>query len=256
MGQATAGSSESSSSSTTSSTSSPTSVGSKTPSQSSSTITNPSTSPETTQTRFSYSHTVSSIKTSKTSLVPRTRATRRRYFPREDTIGSESKKFADNGSNISPDHQENETSKKGKSENGVASHLHPSTERTSSSASPITLTVYSDFEETPLPSDIKSELRDKIQHIDSNEKRVTYSVKLHAQTKPTKGTSTQRYDIYVDLPGGRTVENKDVELSLTPAVMKPSSTTTPMEQMDIETSLRFTEKTLPIDNIGTTLYCF
>ena len=119
---------------------------------------------------------------------------------------------------------------------------HFNRETVSEESTPITLTIYSDKEETPKVSYVKPELKDKNKNFEEEKKnKVTYNIQIE-----------QHSSIDVSEPKYNTNNVNDVELSLTPAVFNP--TTTPMEQLEVETSLKFTEKTFPVDSFGKIVY--
>ena len=177
--------------------------------------------------------------------------TTRNYFPKQETIGIESQQI-NNFKNDTKGYDDNKTSRKDTGDaryNRERGHLSSvSYQESISRPTSITLTIYSDEEETPKVSYIKPELKDKNKNIEGEGKdKVTYNIRIeqHSSSGEVNSLSQSNY---------RTNNQKDVELSLTPAIVDP--TTTPMELLEVETSLKFTEKTFPLDSLGELLFIF
>ena len=170
----------------------------------------------------------------------------RKNLPKQETIGIESHQI-NNFKNDTKGYDENKTSRKdtgGARYNREHGHLSSVSYQGSVSrpTTSNTLTIYSDEEETPKVSYIKPEFKDKNKNIEEERKdKVTYNIKIEQHSSSNAVNSLSE-------PSYRTNNQKDVELSLTPAIVDP--TTTPMELLEVETSLKFTEKTFPIDSLG------
>ena len=162
----------------------------------------------------------------------------RKYFPNEETIGIDSHKIIDDFKSESQKVDDNKTSRK-QTDKKMHSRLSSSSSRLST---PITLTVYSDIEETAKVSYMKPELRDKTKNIEEKQDKVTYNIKIEHHS-PFQENETSK-----NQPSYRTNNQKDAELSLTSAMINPE--TTPIEYLEPETSFKFTEKTYPIDRYG------
>ena len=175
----------------------------------------------------------------------------RKYFPKRETIAIESHQIK-NFKNDTKGYNDNKTSRKDTVDaryNRGRGHLSSVSyqESVSRPSTSVTLTIYSDEEETPKVPYIKPELKDKNKNIEEERKaKVTYNIRIEQfSSHEVNSLSLSNY---------RTNNQKDVELSLTPAIVDP--TTTPMELLEVETSLQFTEKTFPVDSLGELLFIF
>ena len=178
--------------------------------------------------------------------------TTRKYLPKHETIGIEPHQI-NNFKNHSKGFDDNKTSRKYTGDaryNRERGHLSSVSykESISKPSTSIILTIYSDEEETPKVSYIKPELKDKNKNLKEERKdKVTYNIKIEQHSSSHEVNSGSQSN-------DRTNSQKDVELSLTPAIVDP--TTTPMELLEVETSFKFTEKSFPVDSLGELLFIF
>ena len=193
-----------------------------------------------------------SQKSSTTSSYIKSNTTRK-HFLKQETIGIDSHQI-NNFKNYSRGFDDNKTSRKytgGDARyNRERGHLSSVSyqESISKPSTSITLTIYSDEEETPKVSYIKPELKDKNKNLKEERKdKVTYNIKIEQHSSSHEVNSGSQSN-------DRTNSQKDVELSLTPAIVDP--TTTPMELLEVETSFKFTEKSFPVDSLGELLFIF
>ena len=127
-------------------------------------------------------------------------------------------------------------------------------------ATPISLTIYLDREETPKNPGIKSELHEQNKNIHYpsdylEQSEVTYNSenipkthnnldhrleKSNEHVEETKKYITKHYD--------NRIVGQQLDISLTPTTLR--QTTTPMEYPEIETPLRMTENLYPLEDFG------
>ncbi len=125
-------------------------------------------------------------------------------------------------------------------------------------ATPISLTIYLDREETPKNPGIKSELHEQNKNIhypsdDLESSEVTYNsqdiVKTHNNLDHRLEKSNERVqETKKYITNDNRIVGQQLDISLTPTTLR--QTTTPMEYQEIETPLRMTENLYPLEDFG------